>query len=125
MTFMCFSHPYHKSLSYVLSLPYSESSRGGVRNAYAFSSPVNVLAFEIRYRFSIISPVLFKSSSSYFIMVSILDHLLAASVVYRYRAGLWYPGFGVQTRSKSLDFSGRKPQHAFLRRGNKAVCPIL
>ena len=42
---------------------------------------------------------------------------LAASVFYRQRAGLWYPS--------SRDFSGRKnPQHAFLRKGSKAVCPM-
>ena len=32
----------------------------------------------------------------------------AASVVQRQRAGLWYPSSRVQTRPKSLDFSGRK-----------------
>ena len=35
------------------------------------------------------------------------------------------PSPRVQTRPKPSDFSGRKnPQHAFLRKGNKAVCPI-
>jgi hypothetical protein len=38
---------------------------------------------------------------------------------------LWYPRSRVQTRPKPLDFSGEKiPQHAFLRRGSKAVCPM-
>ena len=41
------------------------------------------------------------------------------------RAGLSYPSSGVQTRPKPSDFSGRKnPQHAFLRKGSKAVCPM-
>ena len=40
------------------------------------------------------------------------------------RAGLWYPSSRVQTRPKPSDFSGEKnPQHAFLRRGSKAVGP--
>ena len=31
----------------------------------------------------------------------------------------------VQTRPKPLDFSGPKiPQHAFLRKGSKSVCPM-
>ena len=49
--------------------------------------------------------------------------ILAASVVQKQRAGLWYPSSRVQTRAKLSDFSGRKnPQHAFLRKGSKAVC---
>ena len=49
----------------------------------------------------------------------------ASSVVYRQRAGLCYLSSRVQTRPKPSDFSGRRnPQHAFLRRGNKAVCPM-
>ena len=37
----------------------------------------------------------------------------------------WYPSSRVQTRTKPLDFSWRKnPQHAFLRKGSKAVCPM-
>ena len=33
--------------------------------------------------------------------------------------------WGVQTRPKPLDFYGRKnPQHAFLRRGRKIICPM-
>ena len=41
------------------------------------------------------------------------------------RAGLWYPSSWVQTRPKPSDFSGEKyPQHAFLRRGSKAVGPM-
>jgi hypothetical protein len=40
-------------------------------------------------------------------------------------AGLWYPRSRVRTRPKPSDFSGEKnPQHAFLRRGSKAVCPM-
>ena len=51
--------------------------------------------------------------------------LLAASVVQRQRAGLWYPSSRVQTRPKQSDFSGRKnPQRAFLRRESKAVGPM-
>ena len=35
------------------------------------------------------------------------------------------PKLRVQTQPKPSDFSGRKnPQHAFLRKGNKAVCPM-
>ena len=45
----------------------------------------------------------------------------------KYRPRLrWYPSSRVQTRPKpSYLFSGRKknPQHAFLRKGSKAVCP--
>ena len=45
---------------------------------------------------------------------------------------LWHDGFGglvvsmrVQTRPKPLDFYCRKnPQHAFLRRGSKRICPM-
>jgi len=33
---------------------------------------------------------------------------ISASVVYRQRAGLWYPSSWVQTRPKSSDFLGRK-----------------
>ena len=33
--------------------------------------------------------------------------------------------YGVQTRPKPFDFFGRKnPQHAFLRRGSKRICPM-
>jgi hypothetical protein len=40
-------------------------------------------------------------------------------------ADLWYPSSRVQTWPKPLDFSGQKnPQHAFLRRGSKAVGPM-
>ena len=41
-------------------------------------------------------------------------------------AGLWYPSSRVQTRPKPSDFSGQKknPQHAFIRKGSKAVCPM-
>jgi hypothetical protein len=40
-------------------------------------------------------------------------------------AGLWYPRSRVRTRPKLSDFSGEKnPQHAFLRRGRKAACPM-
>ena len=35
------------------------------------------------------------------------------------------PKFAGSNPTKPLDFSGRKnPQHAFLRRGSKAVCPM-
>jgi hypothetical protein len=35
----------------------------------------------------------------------------------------WYPSSRAQTRPKPSDFFGRKnPQHAFLRKGSKAVC---
>jgi hypothetical protein len=38
---------------------------------------------------------------------------------------LTYPGSRVQTRPKPSDFFGRKnPQHAFLRKGSKAVGPV-
>ena len=40
-------------------------------------------------------------------------------------AGLWHPSLRVQNRPKPLDFYGRKnPQHAFLRRGSKRICPM-
>jgi hypothetical protein len=42
-----------------------------------------------------------------------------------YNAGLWYPSSRVQTRPNPSDFSGEKiPQHAFLRREIKTVCPM-
>ena len=41
------------------------------------------------------------------------------------KLGLWHPILRVQTRPKPLDFYGRKnPQHAFLRRGSKRICPM-
>ena len=41
------------------------------------------------------------------------------------RAGLWNPSSRVQTRPNPSEFSGEKnPQHAFLRRGSKAVGPM-
>lgn len=61
---------------YVLSLPWTQTSKGGVHDAYAFSSPLNLVTFEIRYRFSIIAAFLFKSISSYIIMVPILENQL-------------------------------------------------
>jgi hypothetical protein len=37
----------------------------------------------------------------------------------------YYPSSRVQTRPKPSDFFGRKNlQHAFLRKGSKAVCPM-
>jgi hypothetical protein len=37
----------------------------------------------------------------------------------------WSSSSRVQTRPKPLDFYGRKnPQHAFLRRGSKRICPM-
>ena len=40
-------------------------------------------------------------------------------------AGLLHPCLRVQTQPKPLDFYGRKnPQHAFLRRGSKRICPM-
>jgi hypothetical protein len=42
-----------------------------------------------------------------------------------WHAGLWYPSSRVRTWPNPSDFSGRKnPQHAFLRRGSKAVGPL-
>jgi len=41
------------------------------------------------------------------------------------RAGLCYPSSRVQIRPKPSDFSGENiPQHAFIRRGSKAVGPM-
>jgi hypothetical protein len=40
-------------------------------------------------------------------------------------SSLWYPSSRVQTRPKQSYFSCEKnPQHAFLRRGSKSVCPM-
>jgi hypothetical protein len=42
-----------------------------------------------------------------------------------WHAGLWYPSSRFQTRPKPSDFFGRKnPQHVFLQKGSKAVCPM-
>ena len=41
------------------------------------------------------------------------------------RAGLWYPKFAGSNPAEAVGFLVRKnPQHAFLRRGSKAVCPM-
>jgi hypothetical protein len=48
---------------------------------------------------------------------------LAASVVSMLASGTQVRGF--KTRPMPSDFFGRKnPQHAFLRKGSKAVCPV-
>ena len=67
--------------------------------------------------------LLYKLSRSY--MFRHYRVILAALVVQRYRAGLWYQSQRVQTRPKPPEFSVRRnPQHAFLREGSKAVCPM-
>ena len=56
----------------------------------------------------------------------VLTAALVASVVQRQRAGLWYPSSRGSHPAAAVGFLGRKnPQHAFLRRGIKAVGPML
>ena len=65
----------------------------------------------------------FHVLSSIVSLLGLYYHHVRASVVY---AGLWYPSSRVQTRPKSLDFSGhlKNPPHAFLRRGSERICPM-
>ena len=65
------------------------------------------------------------SNIRYSILKSLYIKDETASVVQGQRAALQYPSSRVQTRPKPSDFQGEKnPQHAFLRRGSKAVGPM-